>query len=137
MTSISGNCLCGAVSFQLEDNFEYMNLCHCKQCQRATGSAHASNLFTAPDNITWQTGAELVKRFDVDGRSISNAFCTQCGSGLPYLSGTGKSLVVPAGSLNSTPSSIPRLANIFWTERADWYEDAVESAHVDGFVEWS
>ena len=132
---ITGSCLCGAVCFEVEDNFHQLNLCHCDQCQRATGSAHASNLFTDPNNIRWTKGKDYVKRFDVPGRSISNAFCSVCGSGLPYVSKTGKSLIVQAGTLNDAITSNPRVRNIFWSERADWYDAAAVADHDDAFPE--
>ena len=116
------------VSFEMEDDFQKFHLCHCKQCQRATGSAHASNLFTGTDNIRWTKGKDLVKRYDVPGRCISNAFCVKCGSGLPYVSKSGKSLVVPAGTLESNPTVLPS-DNIFWAERAKWYDAALNAKH--------
>jgi len=134
MNKLTGNCLCGAITFEIEDDFDRFQLCHCMQCQKTTGSAHASNLFTNPKNITWHTGTEDIVRFDVEGRRISNAFCSNCGSRVPFLSLSGKILVVPAGSLNEIPTISPQ-ANIFWPERAGWYEDALMATHYDRFVE--
>ena len=133
MNKITGSCLCGAVCFEVDDDFQQFNLCHCIQCQKATGSAHASNLFTDPGNIRWSKGKEYVKRFDVPGRSISNAFCTECGSGLPYVSKTGTALIVQAGTLNDAFTSNPVVRNIFWTERADWYDAATAAQCHDAF----
>ena len=135
MKTITGSCLCGAVCFEVDDNFQQLNLCHCDQCQRATGSAHASNLFTDPGNIRWTEGKEYVKRFDLPGRDISNAFCTECGSGLPYVSKTGKSLIVQAGVLNEAFASNPTVRNIFWSERDDWYDAAIDAEHVAAIPE--
>jgi hypothetical protein len=134
MNKLTGNCLCGTVTFEIENDFENFQLCYCTQCQKTTGSAHASNLFTEPDNITWNTGVESVARFDVEGRRISNAFCKKCGSRVPFLSRSGKILAVPAGSLNGTPSISPK-ANIFWPERADWYDEAITAVHYTKFIE--
>lgn len=134
MSGITGRCLCDSVRFEMEDDFQQFHLCHCKQCQRATGSAHASNVFTNPENIRWIAGSDLVRRFDVADRSISNAFCSKCGSGLPYVSKSGDTLVVPAGTLDTNPSISPN-DNIFWAERASWYDDAVSAEHFDGFPE--
>jgi hypothetical protein len=116
----------------MDDDFQQFHLCHCKQCQRATGSAHASNLFTDPDNIKWTAGSEFVQRFDVVDRYISNAFCVKCGSGLPYVSKTGNALVVPAGTLDTSPSIAPN-DNIFWAERASWYDDGLSAERWDKF----
>ncbi len=132
MSTISGSCLCGKVSFESEDDFKKFHLCHCIQCQKATGSAHASNLFTAPKNITWISGLDSVKRFDVPGRAISSAFCNNCGSNVPYISRTGKALVVPAGSLNGSPNIEPD-SHIFCSEKATWYDKAINAKTFDKF----
>lgn len=134
MTELTGNCLCGEVTFKLANNFQQFHLCHCTQCQKATGSAHASNLFTAPDNIEWLSGEQQILRYDLPGRTISNAFCATCGSPVPYLSQSGQALVVPAGSLNQTPGMTAQ-DNIFWAERADWYDKAKEAPTFDEFPE--
>lgn len=134
MSNLTGGCLCGSVRYEVSDRFKKMNLCHCKQCQQATGSAHASNLFVNPDSFRWIDGSDLVQRFDVPGRSISNAFCTRCGSTLPFKSKAGNSFVVPAGTLDSSPKDMPGIANIFWEERADWYDAAVAAEHHKEFA---
>jgi len=133
MSRITGGCLCGAVSFELNDDFRSLNFCHCKQCQRATGSAHASNLFTDPDSIQWLSGENFIKRFDVPGRMISKAFCSECGAGLPYVSRSSGALVVPAGALDSFFDSNPDMRTIFWAERAGWYDSALVADRHDAF----
>ena len=134
MTTLTGGCLCGAVSFDVEDDFRLFQLCHCTQCQKTTGTAHASNLFTDPKNIRWRSGEDAIARYDVEGRSITNAFCRHCGSRMPFLSKSGHVLAVPAGSLDGTPSKKPE-ANIFWPERAGWYDEALAAAHYASFIE--
>ena len=118
---IGGGCLCGEVRFEIEDAFEHFQLCHCTQCQRTTGTAHASNLFTQASKIRWLAGEDKTKRYDVPGRRISNAFCTECGSRVPWLSLSGEIIAVPAGALDEAPAIEPK-ANIFWPERARWYD---------------
>ncbi|MFD2854449.1 GFA family protein [Seohaeicola zhoushanensis] len=39
MTDLHGECLCGAVAYQVPDRFAYALNCHCSQCRRATGAA--------------------------------------------------------------------------------------------------
>lgn len=134
MKKLSGSCLCGTVTFVIDDAFDHFQLCHCIQCQKTTGSAHASNLFTDPQGITWLSGQEDIARFDVEGRRISNAFCRRCGSRVPYLSLSGDVLAVPAGSLNDKPALAPQ-ANIFWPERAGWYDEALLAPHYAEFIE--
>lgn len=132
MEKITGSCLCGDVKFECSNTFNQFYFCHCTQCQNMTGSAHVSNLFTSPDNIQWISGEEFIKRYNVPGRVISNAFCNKCGSPTPYVSLSGKSLIVPAGTLNGPPNIGPQ-CNIFWEERASWYDEGVKSKQCDGF----
>lgn len=134
MSKISGSCLCEKVSFVSNNDFNQFQLCHCSQCQKITGSAYAANLFTAPHNIKWLSGSALVKRFDAPGRSISKAFCTECGCGVPYLSSSGKALVIPAGCLNGNPSIEPQ-GNIFYSEKVGWYEKSISSRVFEKFPE--
>jgi len=134
MSKILGSCLCGKVRFESSNNFENFHLCHCTQCQKATGSAFASNLFTSPENINWVNGLEFIKRYDVPNRSISKAFCTECGSGVPYLSGSGQSMVVPAGCLDNEPVLEPQ-DNIFCSEQVKWYKKGVSAKRFETFPE--
>ena len=134
MDTLQGSCLCAAVTFEVINTFEHFQLCHCYQCQKTTGSAHASNLFTSPQNITWLTGRHLISRYNVPNRRISNAFCQHCGSRTPFLSLSGEILAVPAGSLNGKPNILAQ-GNIFWSERAVWYDQAAGARRYQNFIE--
>lgn len=132
MRTVKGSCLCGEVKFECENSFSVFHLCHCKQCQKISGSAHVSNLFTRTENIHWISGVDKIRRFDQPGRTITDAFCEKCGSPVPYPSGADKALIVPAGSLDDCPNIAPQ-DNIFWAERAAWYEEGICSKKYLGF----
>ena len=134
MDTLFGSCLCGAVTFEVVNKFEHFQLCHCTQCQKTTGSAHAANLFTLPEYITWRSGQHLISRYNVPNRRISNAFCQQCGARTPFLSLSGEILAVPAGSLDGAPN-ITAQGNIFWSERALWYDQALHAPQYDTYIE--
>ncbi|MCC3859716.1 GFA family protein [Pseudemcibacter aquimaris] len=129
---INGSCLCGAVTFKLKDEFDTFNICHCKQCQQMSGSAHMANLFTATDNIEWLSGEDQIMTYDVPGREIRNSFCKSCGCNLPYITISGRSLLVPSGSLETEPVTTPEQV-IFWKERMSWYDDI---HNVEKFDHW-
>ncbi len=121
-TRIRGACLCGAVAFAVWGPFERFVLCHCSRCRKATASAHAANLFTAPDHVEWLHGVDLIRRYQVpEARSFAKCFCIQCGSALPYVSRNGAHLIVPAGVLDEDLGIAPD-RQIFWASRACWYE---------------
>lgn len=123
---IGGGCVCGEVLFSVEDDFKNFYFCHCEQCRKMTGSAHACNLFTNPGNVKWEKGLDSVKRYDHPDRTISKAFCINCGSSLPYLSKSGNALVVPAGSLNEEPTK-ELDAQIFCNEQTGWHKNSLVS----------
>lgn len=129
---VKGSCLCGKVSFTLANEFKQFHLCHCLQCRKITGSAHASNLFISLDSIEWNSGQELIKTFDHPDNNFRKVFCSECGSGLPYESRRVPMLVVPAGSLDDEPEMEP-MDHLFWTERSAWYESAKDKPVFDGF----
>lgn len=131
--TIKGGCLCGRVQYRVSGPFDMFHICHCSQCRRSTGSAHASNIFTSKDNIEWLAGEDLVKRFDPDEPGvISKAFCTHCGSLVPYVSSNSGKLIIPAGGLSDDPRIRPQ-DNIFWKDRADWYDAVVGAPRFEGF----
>ncbi len=130
---VNGGCLCGRVKFQVTGPFIAFHVCHCTQCQRSTGSAHASNIFSDRKNIKWLQGEDLVRRFDPDEADmISKAFCTHCGSLVPYISAKSGKLIIPAGGLSEDPGIRPQ-DNIFWKDRAAWYDAVSQAPRFEAF----
>ena len=124
---LTRSCLCKRVKYSVAAELPQFFLCHCEQCRKVTGSAFASNIQAAPAEVKWLAGAEYVKRFDYPGdRLFTKVFCSECGSGLPFLNKTGKKLFIPAGSLDSEPGILPG-HNIFWGDRSSWYEAGVSA----------
>jgi hypothetical protein len=118
MTDHFGSCLCGNVSFEIKGEFENFYLCHCKHCQKDTGSAHAANLFSNSAQLVWQSGADAVNSFTLPGTRHSKSFCNLCGSALPSTQIAGL-LVVPAGCLDTEITMLPT-AHIFSSRKAAW-----------------
>jgi hypothetical protein len=69
----------------------------------------------------------LVKRYIPDEDNvISKSFCSHCGSLVPYTSLNSGRLIIPAGSLSEPPGIDPQ-DNIYWSDRADWYDAGLEA----------
>lgn len=114
-----GSCLCGAVKFEIDGDFESFYLCHCGHCRKDTGSAHAANLFSGSAKINWLTGENKVQSFTLPSTRHSRSFCSVCGSALPNVQMAGALTVVPAGCLNSSVTMRPT-AHIFTSSKANW-----------------
>ncbi len=115
----SGSCLCGAVTYEVDGDFDAFYLCHCGRCRKDTGSAHAANLFSSSASLRWLTGEDRVTRFHLEGTLHARAFCSLCGSAVPQLQSDGSLLVVPAGSLDTSAPIAPD-AHLFTADRASW-----------------
>jgi hypothetical protein len=135
-TTLKGSCLCGSVRYSVSTNLDSFYFCHCAQCRKVTGSAFAANILAQPADVEWLCEPTLVRRFDHPSRAFTKVFCTICGSGLPFLNKDKTALYIPAGSLDETPPIKPA-ENIFWADRADWYEAGVSSPCCDAFPDES
>lgn len=129
-----GSCLCGEVTYAVEERFEAFYFCHCSQCQKVTGSAFASNILTSPTNINWLTGFDKVMNYEDPNRAFSKAFCKKCGAGVPHINKSKTNLVIPAGSLIDHPSSSPT-ANLFSSESPEWLAAGLKAKRFRGFPE--
>jgi hypothetical protein len=118
--TLTGRCLCGAVTYRVSAPFKQFAHCHCERCRKATGTGHATNLYVEPGNFEWLTGEDRTARYDLPtAKSFATTFCRTCGSPLPHHTRSGRTVVVPAGSLDDAPSMTPQ-AHIFWESRAAW-----------------
>ncbi len=115
-----GSCLCGSVTYQFSSPEMVFQYCHCSRCRKFTGSAYAANIIVDPKQFEWLSGETSVGRFELpDARHFATCFCKQCGSSLPWLSKSGRAVVIPAGTLDEDPGIRPT-QNIFYEDRAPW-----------------
>lgn len=117
--NVTGSCLCGAVRFEVNGEFENLYLCHCNRCQKDTGSAHAANLFSSSAKLIWKAGEDKIKTYQLPSTKHVKSFCSNCGSALPSLQMNNQFVVVPAGSLDQDISIKPT-AHIFTSSSASW-----------------
>jgi hypothetical protein len=133
MKPITGSCLCGKVAFEVTAAPLKFLYCHCRSCQKSTGSLHAANLAFPGGSVTWTQGEDHIEFF-VDTKEnpgFPRAFCRGCGSPVPKLSRNRQFWVVPSGLLDSDPGMRPQ-ANIYWAEHAPWYVSADQLAQHEG-----
>lgn len=133
MTPIPGSCLCGKVAFEVTGAPLKFLYCHCRSCQKSSGSVHAANLAFPANSITWTQGEDLIQLFvdTEENPGFPRAFCKNCGSPVPKLSRNRQFWVVPSGSLNSDPGLRPQ-ANIYWSEHGPWYVPADQMTKHEG-----
>lgn len=130
-SKVSGSCLCGTVSYQFVGPVKVFQYCHCSRCRKFTGSAHASSIIIDPDQFQWLSGEQDVGRYEVPEAShYATSFCKHCGSSLPWLTKSGKAVIVPAGTLDHDPGVRP-IHNVYFADRAPWYEEVGDLTKYD------
>ncbi len=128
---VRGACVCGKVRYAVRPPFMAFQYCHCSRCRKASGSAHAANLFVATEQLSFESGEEHVRRFDLpEAKYWSHCFCDTCGSAVPWKSRTGKAFIIPAGTLDDDPGMRPT-RNIYCAYDPEWYVPASELPKFD------
>ena len=118
---LTGSCLCGTVKFEIKAPLTGFRYCHCSRCRKASGSAHAANIFLPKSQFAWTAGESAVTRYKHAGaQRFAVWFCSQCGTRVPHeIAGRGD-MLIPAGVLDTNPGMQPEMS-IFWESRAEWY----------------
>src|SRR5215208_398335 len=80
--SITGACMCGAVRFEVSAPLLGAAYCHCKRCQRRTGTAFSVSGLTQPGSFALTAGADAVATWRPDDDGWLKSYCAQCGSQL-------------------------------------------------------
>ncbi|WP_217351701.1 GFA family protein [Ruegeria sp. HKCCD8929] len=79
---LSGGCACGSVRYASDADIEFSFNCHCRKCQRATGSGHASAFALPLDSVKIEGDIKEYKGVSDSGAATYSGFCPHCGSPL-------------------------------------------------------
>jgi len=131
---IEGGCLCAGVRFRVNGKLGPAAYCHCRQCQRASGSAFAANAPARTSYFELLSGVDLVSEYESSPGKF-RAFCRRCGSPL-YSRRDAEPEIrrIRLGTLDSDPQRRP-LAHFWVRWKAPWYpiEDSLPQ-YPEGFV---
>jgi hypothetical protein len=119
--AVKGGCLCGGVTFEIRPPVDAFRYCYCSRCRKASGSAHAANMFVRAEQFAWISGEALITRYKLpSAQRFAVWFCRECGSRVPSKVPDSEHYLVPAGVLDGDPAARPD-KSIFWDSRAAWY----------------
>ena len=117
----SGGCLCGAVRYESAGEPLFSLQCHCRDCQRASGTAFvaAMRVPAAGFRITHGTPQRYAGTSDA-GNEVARYFCGRCGSPL-YIQVASRPDIVGlrVGTLDD-PSAFHPEADIFVRSAQPW-----------------
>ena len=121
-THREGACACGQARYRVEGEPIFVNNCHCRLCQRQTGSTSVVNAFFEGERVSVVQG-EITehKLAGGSGRAHTICRCAACGTALwSYYARLGRlSYGVRAGTLDDPGSVTPDVV-IFTESRMPW-----------------
>ena len=117
---LTGGCACGRVRYQSDGAARFAVICHCRDCQKASGTGGVPVMGVAKDTfrVTGET-ASYVSRGGSQKDAIRH-FCPACGSllfGTPQV--VPDTVTIYVGSLDDPNLFKPQLA-MFTRDRPAW-----------------
>ena len=122
MLPLDGGCACRAVRFRLAGAPLVVHCCHCRWCQRESGSAFALNAVIEADRVALLDGEpEVVHTPSESGRGQRIARCPACRVALwSHYAGAGPLFsFVRVGTLDD-PDALPPDIHIFTASKQPW-----------------
>ena len=120
-TSFSGGCACGAVRYECASEPLFMGNCHCRDCQRATGSAYFAAVSVSEPAFRLTTGTPAVYEKQADsGNTMRRMFCSQCGSPVFLTNSSRPNLVVLYAASVDDPSWVRPVRDIYTESAQPW-----------------
>jgi len=114
---VSGQCLCGAITYRAERARRQVVSCHCSQCRRwtgglwrATGAVRDELTIDDPDGrLTWFQSSDQARR----------GFCATCGSSLFFDHADRHTYAIMCGTLDQ-PTGLELTLHIYIDDKADY-----------------
>jgi hypothetical protein len=113
-----GNCLCGALHYEIYASKGEIYQCHCSKCRRVTGSSSNANIVVDGNDLTWLKEPVELRQF-VTPEGWVSSFCSVCGSKAPCKDERHGIYYVPAGSLDGD-EGLSVAMHIYVGSKAGW-----------------
>ena len=120
MATITGGCLCGKVRYSAETDPMFAGVCHCRNCQKAGGSAFAIVVAVPEAALDVQGDLKTYQDKGDSGQPMYRRFCPECGSTVmdeaAVMPGV---LMIQAGTLDD-PSWLKPAMQIYCDSAQPW-----------------
>jgi hypothetical protein len=120
--TFDGGCDCRAVRYRLRSRPMFVNCCHCRWCQRETGSAFVINAMIESDRVELLAGpVDIVDTPSHSGNGQRIARCPKCRVALWSHYSSPLVSFVRVGTLDE-PDDFPPDVHIFTTTKQPWVQ---------------
>ncbi len=118
---LTGQCACGALTYQMASEPIFVHCCHCSECQRQTGSAFVLNAIIETDRVTHRGPVFEHSLPTPSGKGQVMTRCNECSTVVfsKYMARQGKLTYIRVGTLDD-PSACPPNVQIFTSSKQPW-----------------
>jgi hypothetical protein len=132
-----GGCACSALRYKVTADPLIVHACHCRDCQRLTGSAFVTNIWIEKKFVETITGsAKSFKLHGGTGMPHEVFFCDRCGTYLwsKYYAAPGDTVLLRVGTLDR-PETVKPDVHIFTRSKLPWVDLPKDVPAFDAFYE--
>lgn len=120
MAKITGGCLCGKIRYSADAEPRFVSLCHCRDCQKFTGSAFAT-VIAWPKTAVAVTGAlKGFTKLGDSGKPIARFFCPDCGASIMDEAEALPGIVMIAAGTLDDPGWMKPTSEIYCANAQPW-----------------
>jgi len=101
---MKGGCACGRIRYTARIENDEAYLCHCRMCQRATGSLSIAFKNIRKDWVTW----ELEPDWYASSPIARRPYCRECGTSLGFAFPDGEIMDITIASLDDPSRFRPK-----------------------------
>ncbi|WP_415055938.1 GFA family protein [Halopseudomonas sp.] len=131
--TLTGQCQCGAIRYQLTGTPRTVALCHCRDCQRSAGAPMVTWAMYPEASLNVTQGEP--KTINSSGTAM-RSFCADCGSGLFYRNEEILPGIVDVQTATlDDPEALPPEITIQTAERMNWMQHMNELPDFERFPE--
>ena len=119
--TLEGGCACGRLRYRMQSKPMFVHCCHCKDCQRQTGTAFVLNALVETDRVAVLSGNPSPCTMPTDsGRPHLVFRCADCGTAVwSEYGGLSVLRFVRVGTLDD-PTALPPDVHIYTRSKLPW-----------------
>ena len=120
MTRRTASCACGGLQVHCSGEPGLVSLCHCRECQRRTGSTYGIAAFFTRENVTIEGAFSDWSRPSDRGFDVVHHFCPTCGGTVWWEPARLPDLVAVAVGAFADPSFPAPAQSVYIHHRHPW-----------------
>ncbi|MDX1554758.1 MAG: GFA family protein [Xanthomonadales bacterium] len=131
MTDRTARCACGQLRAEVRGEPVRVSICHCRQCQRRTGSPFGQQARFTREDVKIHGTTRSFQRIADSGNRITFHFCPDCGSTVYYELEVEPALYgIPVGCF-ADPDFPPPRVSVYETHKHGWVNLPDHIQHIE------